>query len=150
MPIHYTFDEGTGTTAANTGSDPSVGAGHAHRAPRRTRPTASSVRASTCPAARSGTNNQVRLPDNIEAGMDEEFSVSIWARPNALPNWVPLLQIGSSTDTFFLLQSSTQANGATGFAATFKAPGNADPGAADAGRRATTCRSTSGRTSCSR
>ena len=50
--------------------------------------------------------------------------MSMWARPDALPNWVPLLQIGSSTDTFFLLQSSTQAAGATGFAATFKAPGN--------------------------
>ena len=82
--------------------------------------------------------------------MDDEFTVSMWARPDALPNWVPLLQIGSSTDTFFLLQSSTQAAGATGFAATFKAPGNPTQERLTARRRATTCRSTSGRTWCSR
>jgi hypothetical protein len=35
---------------------------------------------------------------------------------------VPLVQIGSSTDTFFLLQSATN-GGTTGFGATFKAPG---------------------------
>ena len=27
--------------------------------------------------------------------------------PDVLPAWVPLVQIGSSTDTFFLLQSNT-------------------------------------------
>lgn len=59
----------------------------------------------------------------IEAGLDAEFSVSVWARPDQLPTWMPLVQIGSSTDTFFLLQSNTP-NGPTGFAATFKAPGN--------------------------
>ena len=58
--------------------------------------------------------------------MDDEFSVSVWARPDALPQWVPLLQIGSSTDTFFLLQSNTNAAGATGFAATFKKAGAAN------------------------
>ena len=80
------------------------------------------------PGGASGTGNQVELPDNIDAGMDDQFSVSVWARPDALPTWVPLLQIGSSTDTFFLLQSNTQTSGATGFAATFKAPGT--PGSA--------------------
>jgi hypothetical protein len=56
--------------------------------------------------------------------MDDEFTVSLWVRPDTLPNWVPHVQIGSSTDTFFLLQSSTQTAGNTGFAATFKEPGN--------------------------
>ena len=36
------------------------------------------------------------------------------------------MQIGSSTDTFFLLQSNTNAAGATGFAATFKKAGAAN------------------------
>ncbi|MDO9456450.1 LamG-like jellyroll fold domain-containing protein [Nocardioides sp.] len=124
VPIRYAFDEGTGTTAANTGSDTSVGAATLQGATTFT-PTGKFGPGINLPGGASTTNNQVRLPDNIEAGMDEEFSVSVWARPDALPNWVPLLQIGSSTDTFFLLQSSTQAAGATGFAATFKAPGNA-------------------------
>lgn len=127
VPIHYTLDEGSGTTAANTGTDSSVGAANLQGATGWT-PSGKYGSAVNLPGGASGTGNQVRLPDNIQAGMDEEFSVSIWARPRALPNWVPLLQIGSSTDTFFLLQSSTQANGPTGFAATFKAPGT--PGSA--------------------
>lgn len=127
VPIHYTLDEGTGTTAANTGTDTSVGAANLQG---QTGWTANGKYGAgvSLPGGASGTGNHVRLPDDIEAGMDEEFSVSVWARPDALPNWVPLLQIGSSTDTFFLLQSSTQANGPTGFAATFKAPGT--PGSA--------------------
>ncbi|GAB2652037.1 LamG-like jellyroll fold domain-containing protein [Kribbella swartbergensis] len=123
VPIHYTFNEGQGTSAANTGNDPSIGAATLEGATS----WASGGRfgnAVSLPGGAAGSGNQVRLPDNIQAGMDEEFTVSVWARPDALPNWVPLVQIGSSTDTFFLLQSSTQAAGATGFAATFKAPGN--------------------------
>lgn len=126
-PIHYAFDEGQGTTAANTGLDSSVGAatlgGSAGWTPDGRFGTGVNL-----PGGASGTGNQVELPDNIDAGMDDQFSVSIWARPDALPTWVPLLQIGSSTDTFFLLQSNTQTSGATGFAATFKAPGT--PGSA--------------------
>ncbi|MFI9485428.1 LamG-like jellyroll fold domain-containing protein [Promicromonospora sp. NPDC052451] len=126
-PIHYTFDEGQGSTAANTGLDSSVGAATL------TGTTGWSTAgrfggAVNLPGGGSGTGNQVELPDDIEAGMEDQFSVSIWARPDALPTWVPLLQIGSSTDTFFLLQSNTQVSGATGFAATFKAPGT--PGSA--------------------
>lgn len=126
-PIHYAFNEGQGTTAANTGLDSSVGAatltGSAGWTPDGRFGTGVNL-----PGGASGTGNQVELPDNIDAGMDDQFSVSIWARPDALPTWVPLLQIGSSTDTFFLLQSNTQTSGATGFAATFKAPGT--PGSA--------------------
>ncbi|MFI6427933.1 LamG-like jellyroll fold domain-containing protein [Promicromonospora sp. NPDC050880] len=126
-PIHYTFDEGQGSTAANTGLDSSVGAATL------TGTTGWSTAgrfggAVNLPGGGSGTGNQVELPDDVEAGMEDQFSVSIWARPDALPTWVPLLQIGSSTDTFFLLQSNTQVSGATGFAATFKAPGT--PGSA--------------------
>ncbi|WP_433005618.1 LamG-like jellyroll fold domain-containing protein [Kribbella sp. CA-294648] len=122
VPVHYTFDEGQGTTAANSGNDTSIGAASLQGA---TGWAAGRFgNAVSLPGGAASTGNQVRLPDNIEAGMDEEFTVSLWARPDALPNWVPLVQIGSSTDTFFLLQSSTQAAGATGFAATFKAPGN--------------------------
>lgn len=128
VPIHYTFDEGTGTTAANTGTDPSIGAATLGGTVGWTE-TGRFGKGLNLPGGASGTGNHVRLPDNIEAGMDDEFTVSVWTRPNALPNWVPLVQIGSSTDTFFLLQSSTQAGangGPSGFAATFKAPGNAN------------------------
>ena len=127
VPIHYTFDEGQGTSAANTGSDASIGAASLLGSTSWTQ-TGQFGPAISLPGGGSATGNHVRLPDNIEEGMDEEFTVSMWARPDALPNWVPLLQIGSSTDTFFLLQSSTQAQGPTGFAATFKAPGT--PGSA--------------------
>ncbi|WP_299054226.1 LamG-like jellyroll fold domain-containing protein [uncultured Nocardioides sp.] len=122
-PIHYTFDEGQGRTAANTGTDTSVGAATLEGA---TGWTAQGQYGAgvDLPGGGAGTGNQVRLPNDVDAGLEEDFTVSIWTRPDALPNWVPLLQIGSSTDTFFLLQSSTQANGPTGFAATFKAPGN--------------------------
>jgi len=127
-PIHYAFDEGQGTTAANSGLDGSVGAATLSGSAGWTQDGRFGAGVNL-PGGASGTGNQVRLPDNIEAGMDDEFSVSLWARPDALPTWVPLLQIGSSTDTFFLLQSNTQVGGgASGFAATFKAPGT--PGTA--------------------
>jgi type 1 glutamine amidotransferase len=127
IPAHYRFDEGTGTTAANSGTDPSIAAatlgGNVGWTPNGKFGPAASF------TGGSGTSgNHVNLPNNIAAGMDEEFTVSVWARPNVLPNWVPLVQIGSSTDTFFLLQSSTQAGGPqanqpSGFAATFKRAG---------------------------
>lgn len=123
VPIHYTLDEGAGTTAANSGTDPSVGPATLTGAAGWT-PDGKYGAALSLPGGPSGSGNQVELPDNIDAGMEDEFTVSLWVRPDSLPNWVPHLQIGSSTDTFFLLQSSTQTAGATGFAATFKAPGN--------------------------
>lgn len=126
-PIHYAFDEGEGSTAANTGLDGSVGAATLSGATGWTQDGRFGA-AVNLPGGPSGSGNQVELPDDIHAGMDDQFSVSLWARPDALPTWVPLLQIGSSTDTFFLLQSNTQVSGATGFAATFKAPGT--PGSA--------------------
>ncbi|WP_275001473.1 LamG-like jellyroll fold domain-containing protein [Promicromonospora iranensis] len=126
-PIHYAFDEGQGTTAANKGLDSSVGAATLTGSAGWT-PDGRFGAGINLPGGAASTGNQVELPDNIDAGMDDQFSVSVWARPDALPTWVPLLQIGSSTDTFFLLQSNTQTSGATGFAATFKAPGT--PGSA--------------------
>lgn len=124
VPVHYAFDEGQGTSAANTGSDTSVGAATLGGSTTWT-PNGKYGSGVSLPGGAAATGNHVRLPDNLNQDKDEEFTVSLWANPNALPNWVPLLQIGSNTDTFFLLQSSTQAAGATGFAATFKAPGNA-------------------------
>jgi type 1 glutamine amidotransferase len=118
--VRYTFDENTGTSAANTGTTTSIGAatlgGTTSWAAGR---TGSAV---SLPGGAADSGNQVRLPDNVEAGLDQQFTVSFWARPDTLPSWVPLLQIGSSTDTFFLLQSATN-GGTTGFGATFKAPG---------------------------
>jgi large repetitive protein len=125
IPIHYPFDEGEGRTAANVGSDPTFGdatlqgnAGWSEEgAPIHDGP------AVNLPGGSSGAGNQVNLPDDLTVGMNDEFTVSLWTRPRSQPNWVPLLQIGSSTDTFFLLQSSLQTSPG-GFGATFKAPGN--------------------------
>lgn len=122
VPIRYAFDEGTGTTAANSGLDQSIGAATLQGTSGWT-PDGKFGPALSLPGGAAATANQAKLPDNIQAGMDDEFSVSVWARPDVLPAWVPLLQIGSSTDTFFLLQSNTNAAGATGFAATFKKAG---------------------------
>ncbi|MEU0561442.1 LamG-like jellyroll fold domain-containing protein [Dactylosporangium sp. NPDC006015] len=121
VSVRYTFDENTGTAAANTGAKSSIGAATL------TGTTSWSASGKYGPAVNlpggdAASGNQVRLPDNIEAGLDTQFTVSFWARPDTLPNWVPLVQIGSSTDTFFLLQSATNGN-TTGFGATFKAPG---------------------------
>ncbi|WP_345528097.1 LamG-like jellyroll fold domain-containing protein [Nocardioides endophyticus] len=123
-PVHYAFDEGSGGSSANSGTDASIGSATLN--PAWWGANGKFGAGVNLPGGGSGTGNHVVLPNNIEQDLEDEFSVSIWANPRALPNWVPLLQIGSSTDTFFLLQSSTQAAGATGFAATFKAPGNAN------------------------
>jgi large repetitive protein len=124
VPIHYTFDEESGANSANSGTDTSVGNATLDPSWRTTQGKFGG--AVNLPGGAGNSGNQVVLPNDLADGMTDEFSVSIWANPRALPNWVPLLQIGSSTDTFFLLQSSTQANGATGFAATFKQAGNAN------------------------
>jgi hypothetical protein len=124
VPIRYAFDEESGSTAANSGTDTSVGSATLNPAWRTAQGKFGG--AVNLPGGAGNSGNQVVLPNDISDGMTDEFSVSIWANPRALPNWVPLLQLGSSTDSFFLLQSNTQANGATGFAATFKAAGKPD------------------------
>ncbi|MFF5077899.1 LamG-like jellyroll fold domain-containing protein [Actinoplanes sp. NPDC000266] len=116
-PVRYTFDEGQGTSAANSGTKTSIGAATLQGTT--SWGTGGTV---SLPGGAPDSGNQIRLPDNIDAGLDQSFTVSFRARPDTLPNWVPLVQIGSSTDTFFLLQSSTN-GGTTGFGATFKAPG---------------------------
>jgi hypothetical protein len=123
IPVHYTFDEGQGVSAANSGTDVEIGAatlgGTTSWGTGGPRGGVVSL-----PGGGGSSPNFVRLPNNLSANMEDEITVSLWARPNALPNWVPLFQIGNGTDTFLLLQSKTQAAGATGFAATLKAPGN--------------------------
>ncbi|MBA2890076.1 LamG-like jellyroll fold domain-containing protein [Nonomuraea soli] len=121
VSIRHTFDEGSGTTAANTGTKATIGAATLQGTTSWS-PTGQYGGALSLPGGAASTGNQVRLADNIEAGLTNQFTVSFWARPDTLPNWVPLVQIGSSTDTFFLLQSATN-GGTTGFGATFKEPG---------------------------
>ncbi|GGN65794.1 hypothetical protein GCM10010112_27550 [Actinoplanes lobatus] len=121
VPVRYTFDEGTGTSAANTGTRPAIGAATL-QGTTGWNTAGRTGGAVSLPGGAADSGNQIRLPDNVDAGLDEQFSVSFWARPDTLPSWVPLVQIGSSTDTFFLLQSATN-GGTTGFGATFKAPG---------------------------
>jgi large repetitive protein len=77
------------------------------------------------PGGAPTSNHYVSLPNNLTARdeyRDDEFAVSLWAKPRALPNWVPLIQIGSGTNTYFLLQSNMQASGCLCLGATFKAP----------------------------
>jgi len=119
-PIHYTFNEGRGTSAANYGTDRSVG-------------PATLVGASTWtegryddgvslpggPAGPVDGSSHIDLPDDITAGMDEEITVSTWIRPTVLPNWTTHVQLGKSTEDFFLLQSAVM-NGDRGFAATLR------------------------------
>jgi len=113
IPVHYTFDEGAGTTAANSGTDPSIG-------------NATFVgNAGWVPSAKYGAGlnlpgaGHVQLPNNITAGMETEFTVSTWIRPTNLPNWTTHVQIGKNTTEFLLLQSETE-NGTRGFAATLR------------------------------
>ena len=113
VPVHYTFDEGAGTSAANSGTDPSIG------------PATLQGNAGWTPTAKYGAGvnlpgaGHVNLPNDITAGMDEEITVSTWIRPTALPNWTTHVQIGKGTQEFLLLQSSTD-NGNRGFAATMR------------------------------
>jgi large repetitive protein len=123
LPVRYPFDEGQGRTAANAGTDVTVGDatlnGNVGWTP--DGPLGSAV---NLPGGAPTSDHYVRLPNNMTARdeyRDDEFSVSLWANPRALPNWVPLVQIGSGTNTYFLLQSNMQANGCRCFGATFKA-----------------------------
>ncbi|GIF64078.1 hypothetical protein Ais01nite_21130 [Asanoa ishikariensis] len=118
--VRYTFDENTGTAAGNSGTRTSIGA--AVLPATVTWAGGQLGSAVNLPGGAATSGNEVKLPNNIQAGLTNQFTTSFWARPDTLPNWVPLLQIGSSTDTFFLLQSATN-SGTTGFGATFKAAG---------------------------
>ncbi|PKH39018.1 hypothetical protein CXG46_14940 [Nocardioides alpinus] len=119
VPVHYRFDEGSGTTAANSGTDPSIGAATLQGNAGWT-PTAKFGAGVNLPGA-----GHVNLPNNITAGMDQEITVSTWIRPTALPNWTTHLQIGKSTQEYLLLQSSTL-NGDRGFAATLRVDNGID------------------------
>ncbi|WP_374455660.1 LamG-like jellyroll fold domain-containing protein [Nocardioides sp.] len=113
VPVHYTFDEGTGTTSANVGTDPSIGN------------AVLQGNAGWVPSAKYGAGvnlpgaGHVNLPNDITAGMDTEVTVSTWIRPTNLPNWTTHVQIGKSQAEFLLLQSETE-NGTRGFAVTLR------------------------------
>ncbi|CUR60375.1 conserved exported hypothetical protein [metagenome] len=113
VPVHYRFDEGTGTTSVNSGSDPAIG------------DAVLQGNAGWVPSAQYGAGvnlpgaGHVRLPDDLTFGMEEEITVSTWLRPTALPNWTTHVQIGKDTTEFLLLQSETE-NGTRGFAATLR------------------------------
>jgi hypothetical protein len=124
LPIHYPFDEGQGTTAGNAGTDVTIGNATLNGNVGWT-PDGRLGSAVNLPGGPPTSDHYVSLPNNLTAReeyRDDEFSVSLWANPRALPNWVPLIQIGSGTNTYFLLQSNMQANGCLCFGATFKAP----------------------------
>ncbi len=113
IPVHYKFDENSGTTSANAGVTTSVGAA-----------TLQGNAGWVSPAKfAAGVNlpgaGHVNLPNNVTAGLTTELSVSMWIRPSALPNWTPHLQIGKDTSEFLLLQSKTE-NGTRGLAATLR------------------------------
>lgn len=113
VPVHYKFDEGTGTTSVNSGSDPAIG------------DAVLQGNAGWTPSAKYGAGvnlpgaGHVRLPDDITFGMDTEATISTWIRPTALPNWTTHVQLGKNTTEFLLLQSETE-NGNRGFAVTLR------------------------------
>ncbi|MBD3915928.1 ThuA domain-containing protein [Nocardioides hwasunensis] len=129
IPVHYKFDEGSGTTAANSGSDPAIGNATLQG------------NAGWVASAKYGAGvnlpgaGHVNLPNDVTFGMDEQVTVSTWIRPTNLPNWTTHVQIGKSTANFLLLQSRME-NGTRGFGVTLRKnegvqyrtmlPGNAD------------------------
>lgn len=124
VPIHWTFDEGQGTTSANVGTDTVVGDARLNNGNVTWREGVHGS-AVDLPGGGSTSGNFVALPNDLTADLEDEFTVAMWANPRALPQWVPLFQIGSSTDTFFLLQSNLGPGTPGGFGATFKQAGNA-------------------------
>ena len=113
VPVHYKFDEGTGTTSVNSGSDPAIGN------------AVLQGNAGWVASAKYGAgvnlpgDGHVNLPNDITFGMTTEATVSTWIRPTNLPNWTTHVQIGKNTSEFLLLQSETE-NGTRGFAATLR------------------------------
>ncbi|HEV2796306.1 MAG TPA: LamG-like jellyroll fold domain-containing protein, partial [Nocardioides sp.] len=113
VPVHYKFDEGTGTTSVNSGSDPAIGN------------AVLQGNAGWVASAKYGAGvnlpgaGHVNLPNDITFGMTTEATVSTWIRPTNLPNWTTHVQIGKDTSEFLLLQSETE-NGSRGFAATLR------------------------------
>ena len=114
VPVHYTFDEGAGTTAANSGTDPSIGAATLQGTAGWTREREVRSRGSPCPAPATSP-----CRTTSPRAWTSEITVSTWLRPTDLPNWTTHVQIGKSTQEFFLLQSRTE-NGTRGFAATLR------------------------------
>ncbi len=123
VPIQYDFEEGTGTTAANTGSDTSVGdatlTGTTGWSPNGIHGGALDLK--------GGTNaNTVDLPDNLLQN-EADFTTSFWVKPDTKGNWINLFHIGDGlgdAGSFFQIQMQTQANQNTGLAATFKKKGS--------------------------
>ena len=117
--VSYQFDEGTGTTSVNSGSDALAGRATL------TGTTGWSANGITGAAANlsGGSNaNAIDLPDNLLQG-EASFSTSMWVRPDTTGNWVNLLHLGDGVGGaggFFQIQMQTQINGSTGLAATFK------------------------------
>ena len=116
-PVRYALDEGTGTVAANTGSDAAVGTGSLSGSATWTTESVFGSAVQLAGGAGSATN-RINLPANV-LSTSTDFSVSLWAKPDALPNWMPLLNIGNGTEDFFLIQSRSD-TGASGLAATFR------------------------------
>ncbi len=113
VPVHYKFDEGSGTTSVNSGSDPAIGN------------AVLQGNAGWVASAKYGAGlnlpgaGHVQLPNDITAGMEEEITISTWIRPTVLPNWTTHAQIGKGQNEFLLLQSEWE-NGTRGFVVTLR------------------------------
>src|SRR6185369_12166120 len=113
IPIHYEFEEATGTSAANTGTDSSVGAatltGNAGW-------SANGVLGKALDLSGGSNANAVDLPDNLVQGASN-FTTAFWVRPDTKANWIGLFHIGDGLEgagSFFQIQMQTQAAGNTG------------------------------------
>jgi hypothetical protein len=94
LVAHYRFDETSGTSAADaTGNQAS----------------ATLLNGATFTAGRQnnavslgGTNDYVSLPANILSGRDS-FSISVWVRPNATPDWSRVFDFGTGQTAYMFL-----------------------------------------------
>lgn len=122
--MQYEFEEGQGTTAANTGNARGAGAATLTGT---TGWSDNGVFGKAINLPGGSNANAVDLPDNLLQGA-ANFSTAFWVRPDTLNDWIGLFQLGDGlgdAGSFFQIQMQTQAAGNTGLAATFKAKGNA-------------------------
>ncbi|WP_241005410.1 ThuA domain-containing protein [Nocardioides sp. zg-1228] len=122
VAVHYEFEEQEGRTAANTGTDRSVGSAELTG---ETGWAADGVIGGALDLPGGPNANTADLPDNLLRGADD-FTTSFWVRPDTMGDWINLFHIGDGlgdAGSFFQIQMRTS-GGDRGLAATFKAKGS--------------------------
>jgi type 1 glutamine amidotransferase len=119
IPVRYEFEEGAGTTAANTGVGGGAGAAVLTGS---TGWSNNGVLGKAIDLPGGSNSNAVDLPDNLLMGA-ANFTTAFWVRPDTKSNWTGLFHIGdglAAAGSYYQIQMQTQAAGNTGLAVTFK------------------------------